>query len=151
MSDVIEAALPKARELGVRFEGVRLKPYLCPAGIPTIGIGNTVYEDGRKVTLKDAPITPARAAQLHNWCLRTVYVPGTLKQCPGLRGEALAAITDFAYNLGVTRLAGSTLKRKLNAGDVTGARRELMKWVRGVGRVLPGLVARRQVEAALLR
>lgn len=150
MSEIIEAALPKARQLGVQFEGVRLRPYLCPAQIPTIGIGNTTYEDGRKVTLKDPPITPARAAQLHDYSLRAVYVPGALTQCPRLRGEALAAITDFAYNLGTTRLAGSTLRRRINAGDMAGARRELLKWVRGGGKVLPGLVARRQVEAALL-
>lgn len=142
--------MPTARRLCVKFEGIRLKPYLCPAGIATIGIGNTTYEDGRPVTLKDPPITPARAAQLLDHTLRRVYVPGTLKQCPGLRNEPLGAIADFAYNLGVTRLAGSTLKRRINAGDWEGAKRELAKWVRGGGRKLPGLVARRAAESGLL-
>jgi len=46
------------------FEGLRLKPYLCPAGVPTIGFGNTYYEDGRKVTMKDPAITVKRAYSL---------------------------------------------------------------------------------------
>jgi lysozyme len=70
--------------------------------------------------------------------------------CPGLRGERLAAIADFAYNLGLGRLKASTLRRRLNAGDYAGARQELRKWVRGGGRVLPGLVLRREAEAALV-
>ena len=45
-------------------EGCRLKPYLCSAGVPTIGLGNTYYEDGKKVTLADKPITVERAEQL---------------------------------------------------------------------------------------
>ena len=147
---VIDEALPPARKLGLQFEGLRLKPYLCPAGIPTIGVGNTTYEDGRKVTLQDPPITTERAAQLHNHSLAKIYLPATLGLCPSLRGDALAAIGDFAYNLGATRLAASTLRRKLNARDWCGARRELLKWVRGGGKVLPGLVARRQVEATML-
>lgn len=147
---VIDEAVPTAKRLCVRFEGVRLRPYLCPAGVATIGIGNITYEDGRAVTLKDPPITAERAEAMNEGSLRAVYLPGTLGHCPGLRGDGLAAIGDFAYNLGLTRLAGSTLKRKLNAKDWTGARRELAKWVRGGGKVLPGLVARRQVEAELL-
>jgi lysozyme len=62
-----------------------------------------------------------------------------------------AILADFAYNLGATRLAGSTLRRKINAGDLQGARVELRKWVRAGGRILPGLVLRREAEAALLK
>jgi lysozyme len=63
----------------------------------------------------------------------------------------MAAITDFAFNLGLTRLKASTLRRRLRAGDLAGAAAELRKWVRGGGRVLAGLVLRREAEAALLR
>jgi lysozyme len=62
----------------------------------------------------------------------------------------LAALADFAYNLGVTRLAGSTLLKKINAGDRQAAKLEIEKWVWGGGRVLPGLIARRKAEAELL-
>ena len=75
-----------------------------------------------------------------------------LKASPGLlaRPRALGALTDFAYNLGVGRYRGSTLRRRVDAGDWDGAREELAKWTRGGGRVLPGLVRRRQAEAVLM-
>ena len=61
-----------------------------------------------------------------------------------------AALADFAYNLGLTRLKSSTLRKRALAGDWPGVAIELQKWTRGGGRVLPGLVARRKAEAALL-
>jgi lysozyme len=74
-----------------------------------------------------------------------------LKYCPVLvnSDSKLAAIIDFVYNLGPGRLQASTLRRKINRQDWVAAKRELMKWVRGGGKVLPGLVKRRQVEAGL--
>jgi lysozyme len=60
------------------------------------------------------------------------------------------AIVDFAYNLGVGRLQTSTLKRKLNAQDWEGAKEQLMLWTRGGGKVLPGLVKRRQAEILVM-
>lgn len=134
-----------------RFEGFRPKPYLCPAGVPTIGYGATTYLDGRAVELSDPPISRETADRMLIAQILRVYQPGTLKVCPVLRGAALAAITDFAFNLGLTRLKASTLRRRLLAGDIDGAVVELRKWVRGGGRVLPGLVLRREAEAALMR
>ena len=79
------------------------------------------------------------------------YVPGTLNLCQGIdTPERLAAISDLAFNIGLGALRSSTLRRKVNAGDWDGAKRELMRWTRGGGRVLRGLVLRRQAEAALL-
>jgi len=142
-----------AAELCKQFEGFRAKPYLCPAGIPTIGYGSTYYADGRKVTLQDAPIDEAEAEKLLMHELETTYLPGVLRNCPGLAADErkLNAIVDFAYNLGVGRLQTSTLKRKINAQDWEGAQEQLMLWVRGGGKVLPGLVRRRTAESALLR
>lgn len=59
-------------------------------------------------------------------------------------------MTDFSFNLGLGAFRGSTLRRRLQAQDWPAARQELAKWVRGGGRVLPGLVVRRAAEAALL-
>jgi lysozyme len=70
--------------------------------------------------------------------------------CPALDGDRLGAITSFVFNLGAGRLAASTLRRKLNAGDWAAARRELVKWVWGGGRKLPGLVLRRAAERELI-
>jgi lysozyme len=60
----------------------------------------------------------------------------------------IAAIVDFTFNLGAGRLQTSTLRRRINQMDWTGAALELRKWVHCGGRVLPGLVARRQAEIA---
>ena len=62
----------------------------------------------------------------------------------------LSAIADFCYNLGTTRYKSSTLRRKVRDSDWLDAADELQKWVWGGGRKLPGLVLRRQAEAALL-
>lgn len=78
------------------------------------------------------------------------FARGTLAFCPNLAEDGLCAIADFAYNAGLGALKNSTLRRKLNARDKAGAIRELRKWIHGGGRVLPGLVLRREAEAALL-
>lgn len=141
-----------ATELCKRFEGFSSKPYLCPAGIPTIGYGSTYYEDHRKVTLQDESISPERALQLLQYELRSTFSNGVIRQCPILLSDTkkFNAIVDFCYNLGVGRLQTSTLKRKINAQDWEGAKEQLMLWVRGGGRVLPGLVKRRSAECLLM-
>jgi len=103
------------------------------------------------VTLKDPRGTHAQAEDLLDWMLRKVFMPQVLALCPGIdQPEQLAAITDFAFNLGVGRLAASTLRRKINAGDWEAVPDELRKWTRGGGKVLRGLVARREAEIALI-
>jgi len=134
------------------FEGFSSKPYLCPAGVPTIGYGSTYYADGRTVTLRDAPISEPEARALLQLKLQMEYLPGVLRLCPVLatNESRCNAVVDFAYNLGLGRLQTSTLRRKINAQDWAGAKGQLMLWVRGGGKVLPGLVKRRTAEAALL-
>lgn len=135
-----------------QFEGLYLKPYLCPANVATIGFGSTRYEDGRRVTLADPPITKARAEELLMWEINRVCVPAVKRSCPELKEpKKLAALLDFTFNLGSGNLHSSTLRKKINAEDWDAAQIELAKWVRGGGRVLPGLVKRRTAEAALLR
>ena len=152
MANVESKAVQTARDLCLVFEGLYLKPYLCPAGVPTIGVGSTFYENGVRVTLKDPSITKERAMQLLEHEL-LACLPRVQNLCPQLSGwgdMATGAILDFAFNCGTGALASSTLRRRINAGDVEGAKAELMKWVRGGGRVLPGLVRRRAAEAVLL-
>jgi len=152
MNDINTKALSLVRALCVRFEGIRLRPYLCPANVPTIGVGSTAYEDGRRVKLSDPAITEDRACELLDFTLTRIYLPATRRYCPptALDAGMQGAIGDFAYNLGCTRLKASTLRRKINAGDIAGARIELGKWIRGGGRVLRGLVIRRAADIALL-
>jgi lysozyme len=119
-------------------------PYICPAGVWTCGWGSTGPDvfPGRPWTQEYAN------ARLEMDAAK--FAKGTVLLCPALGGERLCAIADFAYNLGLGALKASTLRRKLNACDYEAARRELGRWVRGGGRVLPGLVLRRHAEAALL-
>jgi lysozyme len=145
-SDAVELAATLCR----RFEGCYLRPYLCPAGVATIGYGATRYLDGRQVLLTDPPITRDAAERMLVLQLERVYMPQALAACPGLTGGRLAAITDFTFNLGVGALRASLLRRRANAGDWGAVPGELRKWVRGGGRVLRGLVLRREAEIELI-
>jgi lysozyme len=149
-----ELALPVALQLIRYFEGLYLRPYLCPAGVPTIGYGATYYEDGRRVTLKDPPITRERALQLLAWQVQTVYLPTVLrliKGAPDMTPGRLAALIDFCFNLGGPNLRASTLRKRVLAGLWKQVPDEYRKWVKGGGRVLAGLVKRREADAALTR
>lgn len=144
-------AVEVAAALARRFEGLYLLPYLCPAGVPTIGFGATYYENGVRVTLKDPAITRERAEALLLWLVRTVYLPAVLKLCPGVdTPQRLAALIDFAFNLGASNLAASTLRKRVNANRWADVPTEMRKWNRGGGRVLRGLVLRREAEVALI-
>jgi len=117
-------------------------PYICPAGYPTQGYGHLV---------KDMGVPPITIAQANEWLEKDVMVSlsQTLALCPNLTGNRLLAITDFTFNLGSGRLKASTLRRKILAEEWDEVPEQLMRWVRGGGRVLPGLVARRTAEVAL--
>ena len=146
-------AVAIAAALARRFEGLYLSPYLCPAGVATIGVGATYYEDGTHVQLTDAPITRMMAEDLLLWHVKTVYLPAVLRLCPALvtaTPERLAAIIDFAFNLGAGKLKASTLRRRVNAGQWDQVPGELRKWVNGGGRRLTGLVRRHEAEVALV-
>lgn len=146
-------SLEVASALCRTFEGLYLKPYMCPAGVPTIGIGSTVYEDGTKVKLTDPPITAERAEALLQLTLLRDYLPGVIKASPILLKypNRLGAMVDFAYNCGVPRYRASTMRKRIDAEDWEGAQEECLKWNRGGGRVLPGLTRRCKARAALLR
>lgn len=137
----------KLFELIRRFEGLRLKPYLCPAGIPTVGYGHT----GPGVTLKSPPMTPQLAERVMQEDAEK-HAMLALKLSPNLAvdQDRTAAIADFVFNLGASRYKASTLRRKVRDSEWLDAKDELEKWVWGGGRKLPGLVARRRAEAALL-
>ena len=142
-------ASQKCIELIKRFEGFSAKPYMCPAGVPTIGYGSTRDTDGKAITMQHPPITEAQAKSLLMATLTTYenavnrYVKVPLNQ------NQFDALVDFAYNAGAKNLLGSTLLKKLNAGDYAGASKEFSKWVYGGGKKLNGLVKRREAERQL--
>lgn len=136
-----------------RFEGLYRGPYLCPAGVPTIGYGATYYEDGSRVTLHDPIISCERAEALLLWHVETVYLPAVLKLCPAIVRETpgrIAALIDWTFNLGGGNLRASTLRKRVNAGAWDLVPAEVRKWNKGGGRVLRGLTARREAEVVLI-
>jgi lysozyme len=141
----------KLNNAGYRFialhEGFKSKPYLCPAKIPTIGYGNTYYPDGQRVTLLDKPINEEEAFEMFKEIAdRFAKKVSRLVTSP-INQNQLNALVSFAYNLGVANLQKSTLLRKVNVepNDPTIAD-EFKKWVRADGKVLKGLVKRRNDE-----
>jgi lysozyme len=146
MKTSVDAAMRILEPLLLRFEGLRTKAYICPAGKITIGVGHT----GPEIRLGDEWSRDRCIVVMRMDAER--FISGALTLCPTLadKPHALAAIADFSFNLGLGRLRASTLRRKLNSGDTNGAANELRKWVMGGGRKLPGLVLRRETERALL-
>lgn len=149
----VDEAVDIAAALCRPFEGLRLKPYICPAGYPTIGYGTVFKPDGTKVTMEHPEISKETAEEWLLSELKTNYLAGVLKASPSLISypRVLGAMTDFAYNLGVARYRGSTLRKRVNEQDWDGAVEQLMLWTKAGGRILPGLVKRRQAEAVLMR
>jgi lysozyme len=138
------------------YESCELHAYECATSkaLPankkfwTIGWGNTFYADNRPVHSTDT-ISQAAAddlfqhvlAKFEHQVLELVHVP--------LNENQLGALTSFAYNCGIANLKSSTLLKKVNEKDFEGAAKEFAKWTRSNGKVLNGLVVRRQKEAAL--
>lgn len=132
-----------AVELVKRCEGCRLEAYKDTGGVWTIGYGRTWgVKEGQTITQAEADAMLAYDLDLFaNGVGRLVKVPLTENQ--------RAALISFAYNIGLVALAGSTLLRKLNAGDYAAVPDELDRWVNDGGTRLPGLVKRRAAEAKL--
>lgn len=148
---MIELALQITLALVKRFEGCVLTPYLCPAGVPSIGFGATRYEDGTAVQLTDPAITPERAEKLLLHQVLTIYLPAVIRLCPNAATpQRIGLLGDFCYNLGVGALAASRLRRRVNEDRWVLVPTELRRWTHGGGRVLPGLVLRREAEISLI-
>ena len=152
MTNAVTDAIDIAADMCAKFEGFYSKPYICPAGYWTIGYGTVFKPDGSRVTAEHLPISEAVAYAWLMHELSEVAVRGVLAASPHLiqHPNVLAAMADFTYNLGIGRYRASTLRRRIDAKNWSGAKQELAKWIRGGGRVLPGLVRRRAAEAALL-
>lgn len=140
-------ALDIARDLIQRHEGLRLAVYLDPVGVETVGWGHVVQPIdrlslGQKITRERADALFAKdLARARKGIAEAVQVP--------LSPEQEAALISWAFNVGVAGAKANTLIRQLNAGNPWSVPDELRRWVHAGGRELPGLVARREEEAAL--
>lgn len=128
-----------------KFEGLKLESYKCPAGLWTIGYGNTQWENGTRVK-ENQVIDIQRAEKLLMFWVNKYAEKINLK----VNQNQFDALVSFAYNVGITNFNNSTLKKKViaNPNDAT-IRDEFMKWVSSKGKQLPGLVKRREAEANL--
>lgn len=130
------------------FEGCRLTAYKDSVGIPTIGWGNTQYENGVKVKIGDK-ITQERADELFLLIVKK-FSQGVNQRVHEINQNQFDALVSFSYNVGLGNLDASTLLKKVkkNPNDPT-IPAEFHKWNRANGKVLPGLTRRRHAESAL--
>lgn len=133
-----------AEDLAKQFEGCKLEAYQDIAGVWTIGwghVGKDVYE-GLVWTQQQADDTLEHDLNAAATLL-AMY-------SPGLTDGPLAALTDFVFNLGIGNYRTSTLCKCVNAQDWDGAKAQIVTWDHSNGKVVPGLLRRREAEAALL-
>jgi lysozyme len=156
-------------ELMHKYEGCRNRPYLCPAHIWTIGYGHVLYQqqirlpmvkkEGESVQIrKEYPLAEGDNRVWSKEEINALFATdvssferGVLRLVPGVSGRqgAFDALVSFAFNAGLGNLQRSQIRIKANRGEWQAAADALMDWTKGGGRVLPGLVKRREAERAL--
>jgi len=138
---VRRSAITKAKKLIKGFESLQLNAYVCPGGQVTIGYGHAgaPYKLGDHITVEQAE------ELLDSDMKRFVDGVDSLVKVPLTDGQA-AALASLMFNIGVGAFERSTLLKKLNAGDYEGAARQFLLWNKAGGKVLPGLVNRRESE-----
>lgn len=135
-------------KLIAQFEGCYLQAYLCPANVWTIGIGTTIYPNGVKVKKGDkCTLEQAHEYLAHDMIEFEKTVNDSVKV--PLSQNQFDALVSLTYNIGSAAFKNSTLLKKLNAKDFTGAADQFLVWNKGGGKVLKGLVRRREAERAL--
>lgn len=131
-------------------EGLKLKPYLCPAKIPTIGYGNTYYTDGKRVTLLDKEITKQQAFDMFKEVANRFAKRVDALVTSNINQNQFNALVSFAYNVGTGNFASSTLLKKVNRNpDDLSIKDEFLRWNKAGGKVINGLTNRRNEEADL--
>lgn len=151
----------KAIEMIKHHEGVRQLPYRCPALLWTVGVGHVIDPNHIKVPLEqrkqlaipegwDRKLTMEEVNAILQKDLES-FVRGVLRQCPNAAANQghLDALTSFSFNVGLGNLQKSTIRMKYNRGDYGGAAAGFLDWTKAGGKVLPGLVKRRNDERAL--
>jgi GH24 family phage-related lysozyme (muramidase) len=138
-----------ASKIVAEFEGCRLEPYLCAAGVPTIGYGRT----GKDITLGTKRISQAQADQ---WLAEDLqrFADGIHRLLPGSQlwgANQQAALISWALNVGLGAVESSTLRKRLLGGEpgIIVIPQELPKWDKANGKPLLGLTRRRAAEVAL--
>jgi lysozyme len=151
----------KLIELVKHHEGVRTKPYRCPALLWTVGVGHVIdpahaavkYEDRKNLPIPDGWDRQLTMGEVDAILAQDLarFERGVARLCPAAvnsQGQ-FDALVSFAFNVGLGNLQRSSLRMKINRGEFEEAAEEFMKWTKAGGRVLPGLVKRRLDEQRL--
>ena len=143
------------------FEGCHNQPYKCPAALWTIGFGRVLYPDQARLKTDERASYSLRSEHNRLWNADEIdalleadllrFSDGVLRLCPAAADNQchMDAMVSFAFNVGLGNLQSSTLRMKYNRGDNSGAADEFLKWTKAGGKVLNGLVRRREAERAL--
>ena len=142
-------------------EGVRVKPYRCPALLWTVGVGHVIDPSHAAVKYEDRKNLPVPAGWDRVLSMGEVdallaqdlgrFERGVLRLCPAATGRQglFDSLVSFAFNVGLGNLQRSSLRMKTNRGEFDEAADEFLKWTKAAGKVLPGLVKRRNDERAM--
>ena len=150
----------KATEMIKHHEGVRYKPYQCPAKLWTIGVGHVLYPDQGKIPIDQRGGYQLRQEDNRQFSKEEVdailrddlqrFERGVHTYCPvNLTQGMFDGLVSFSFNVGLGTLQRSTLRQKLLRGDKEGAAEELLKYCMAGGKILKGLQKRRIDERAV--
>jgi len=152
---------PEAIKLIKHHEGVRLKPYRCPALLWTVGVGHVIdpahakvpFEERRNLPIPDGWNRILGMDEVDAILAKDLgrFERGVARYCPSTLNSQgrFDALVSFSFNVGLGNLQRSGLRMKTNRGEFEEAAEEFMKWTKAGGRVLPGLVKRRLDEQRL--
>jgi GH24 family phage-related lysozyme (muramidase) len=151
----------KALVMIKHHEGVRMRPYQCPAKLWTIGVGHVIDPMHGRLKIEQRAVLPCPEGWNRTFTMGEVdailtkdlerFVRGVFTYCPaaGSRQSWLDALVSFSFNVGLGTLQKSTLRAKFNRGEYEDAADEFLKYCKAGGKVLKGLENRRKDERAL--
>jgi len=151
---------PEAIKVICHHEGIRYKPYRCPAKLWTVGVGHVMYPEQGRLKIEDRDGFPLRPEDNRVWTKEEVdgilrfdlarFERGVAQFCPvPLTQGMFDGLVSFSFNVGLGTLQRSTLRQKLLRGDKTGAAEEFLKYCLAGGKILKGLQNRRIDERAM--
>lgn len=141
-------------------EGVKTRPYQCPALLWTVGVGHVIDPNHAKVPLAERKALPIPSGWDRTLSMEEVnailkqdlarFEAGVMRLCPKTEKQGqFDALVSFSFNVGLGNLQNSSLRQKHNREDFEGAANEFLKWNKAGGKVLAGLDRRRKGEKAL--
>lgn len=152
---------PAALKMIKHHEGVRTKPYRCPALLWTVGVGHVIDPNHIKVPFEERRSLPVPDGWNRVLTMDEVdsilasdfgkFERGVARLCPVSTSHQgiFDSLVSFSFNVGLGNLQRSSLRMKTNRGEYEDAAEEFMKWTKAAGKMLPGLVKRRKDEQAL--